>query len=75
MNVATLETIAGVLNGAGVQFIVVGGLAVVAHGYGRFTADIDLVVPLDSGTVDRFFHALGSLGYRPRVPVSAGGIR
>lgn len=71
MKVASFEAVARVLNAANVPFILVGGLAVVAHGYGRYTADVDLVVRLDIDTVARLFVALGSLGYRPRVPVTA----
>jgi hypothetical protein len=48
---------------------VVGGLAVVAHGYGRQTGDLDLVVPLDPATVRSTFAAFAALGYRPAVPV------
>ena len=40
----SVEQVARALNGAGVPFIVVGGLAVVAHGYGRYTEDLDLVI-------------------------------
>ncbi len=49
----------------------VGGLAIVAHGYGRQTQDVDLVVPLDAKTVPRLFEALASIGYAPRIPVTA----
>jgi hypothetical protein len=38
---------------ARVRYLVVGGLAVVAHGYVRFTADVDLVLDLESGNVER----------------------
>ena len=54
-------------------FIVVGGLAVNAHGYGRATQDIDLVISLDAAAVRAAFAALASLGYAPRVPVTAAG--
>ena len=40
MNRQSIEAIAKVLNKANVPFIVVGGLAVVAHGYGRSTQDL-----------------------------------
>ena len=50
-----------------------GGVAVNAHGYGRLTQDLDLVIRLDPGVVTRAFAALGQLGYRPRVPVTAEG--
>ena len=52
-------------------FIVVGGLAVVAHGYGRQTQDIALVVNFEPGRTVVAFAALASLGYRPIVPVAA----
>ena len=40
-----------------------------AHGYVRYTSDVDLVVALDSENVSRAMGALEKLGYRPRVPV------
>ena len=46
---------------------IVGGLAVVAHGYMRFT--VDLVIALDPENVRRSLAALAELGYYPRVPV------
>lgn len=57
-----------------VRFLVVGGLAVAAHGYLRFTKDIDLVVELDPANVKRAFDALESAGYRPHAPVTAAEI-
>ena len=73
MKVSSLEQVAGALNAATVPFIVVGGLAVNAHGYGRATADVDLVVRLTPEHIRAAFGALASLGYSPRVPVSADG--
>jgi hypothetical protein len=71
VRLASVEAIARALNDAGVPFIVVGGLAVNAHGYGRATEAIDLVVPLVPDTIRNGFRALEALGYRPRVPVTA----
>lgn len=73
MRFASFEAIARALNAADVPFIVVGGLAVNAHGYGRLTWDVDVVVRLRTDTIQRMFEALASLGYRPRVPVTAEG--
>ena len=56
---------------ADVRFLVVGGLAVNVHGFMRMTLDIDIVVKLEPGNIARTFAALGSVGYRPTVPVSA----
>jgi predicted nucleotidyltransferase len=71
MKVSSIESMARALHAAGVPFLVVGGIAVVAHGYGRQTQDVDLVVPLDERSVSRLFAALASLGYAPRIPVTA----
>ena len=59
------------LNEAGVRYLVVGGLAVIAHGHVRGTVDLDLVVALDAANAQRTLDALGTLGYRPRAPVNA----
>lgn len=53
----------------GVQYLVVGGVAVVLHGYPRMTADLDLVLSLASENVVRAVNALSKLGFQPRPPV------
>jgi hypothetical protein len=58
------------LEDARVRYLVAGGLAVNAHGYLRFTHDVDLVVQLQPGNVVSAFRAMASLGYQPRVPVT-----
>jgi hypothetical protein len=52
-----------------VRYLIVGGLAVVAHGYVRFTADFDVVLDLEAENVQRALGVFKSLGYVPRVPV------
>jgi hypothetical protein len=71
MNVASARAIVRALDTANVRFLVAGGLAVIAHGYLRFTKDIDLVVQLTPENVQAAFTALAGIGYRPSVPVSA----
>ncbi len=71
MKITSIAAIAQALNDAAVPFIVVGGLAVVAHGYGRQTLDLDLVIRLEPEAIRSAFRALAALGYGPRVPVSA----
>ena len=46
MKLSSIESLVRALNDARVPFVVVGGLAVVAHGYGRQTQDVDLVIRL-----------------------------
>ena len=70
MKANSVRAIIAKLNGAGARYLIVGVLAVVAHGYVRYTSDVDLVIALDAENVHRCMNALASLGYRPRVPVS-----
>lgn len=69
--VTEIERVLRALEAAGVRYLVVGGVAVVLHGHPRFTADLDLAVALEPANVRAAFAALATLGYHPRVPVSA----
>lgn len=69
MKLKSLEAIFSALNAVGVRYLVVGGLAVNAHGYQRLIQDLDLVVQLDAENLRRAVRALVPLGYRPVVPV------
>lgn len=69
MKLASLETLVSALNDHHVKYIVVGGLAVAAHGYGRVTFDVDLVLQLESRNIIEASRALASLGYKPSAPV------
>ncbi|MGC1480910.1 MAG: hypothetical protein WA771_10425 [Chthoniobacterales bacterium] len=71
MKLASFEAIVEVLNCAEVRYLVVGGLAVNAHGYLRVTNDVDLVVRLELTDVRATFSALAGIGYFPAVPVTA----
>jgi len=59
----SFEALIEALHRAGVRYLVAGGLAVAAHGYLRFTKDVDIAV--DRENVERLFVALAELGYRP----------
>ena len=71
MKLESFEAIVKALQEAEVRYLVAGGLAVSAHGYLRFTKDVDLVVQLEPDNIKRAFHALATLGYRPLVPIVA----
>ncbi|MEO7723839.1 MAG: hypothetical protein ABIU29_03995 [Chthoniobacterales bacterium] len=71
MKLASVATILDALNTAEVRALVVGGLAVNAHGYLRFTKDADLAVDLVPENTERAFRAFATLGYQPRVPITA----
>ncbi|MCE0497385.1 MAG: nucleotidyltransferase [Methylacidiphilales bacterium] len=70
MKLKSLEAIFRALQEAGARYLVVGGVAVIAHGYVRFTKDLDLVLDLSTDHLRRALAALQSLGYRPIIPVS-----
>lgn len=71
MKVASVASIVRALNEANVRYLIVGGLAVNAHGYLRFTNDIDVVIQLIPDNLARAFAALANLGYKPVVPVTS----
>lgn len=50
------------LAAAGVDFVVVGGHAVAAHGFERGTRDVDIVFSTDAANCQRFATALSALG-------------
>ncbi len=59
------------LANGGVDYVLVGGLATIAHGYLRTTQDIDLIVELTEDNALRAVLTLEKIGYRPRVPEPA----
>src|SRR4051794_2683540 len=61
-------------NQAQVSYVIVGGVAVVLHGHGRLTMDIDFVIRLDDLNVNAAARALADLGFQPRVPVDPLGL-
>jgi hypothetical protein len=68
MEVQSIEAIVRALNDAGTRYLVVGGLAVNAHGYARMTRDVDLVIQLEPRNTERGLRALLGIGYRLMIP-------
>lgn len=71
MKADDVRAILAALNGADARYLIVGGLAVVAHGYVRYTQDLDIVLQLERDNVLRAMRALTAIGYRPLIPVDA----
>jgi hypothetical protein len=69
MEVRSVEAIVRALNTAEVDYLIVGGLAVNAHGYVRLTRDVDLVLRLDPANVRRGLKAMLEIGYQMSIPV------
>ncbi len=70
MRLLSFEALATALHDADVRYLIVGGLAVNAHGYLRFTKDVDLVLELKIENLRRAIDALEALGYQPAAPVA-----
>jgi hypothetical protein len=68
MEIRSIEAIVRALEDASVRYLIVGGLAVNAHGYSRMTRDIDLVVQLEPSNTQRGLKALLGAGYRLMIP-------
>jgi hypothetical protein len=54
-----------------VDYLVVGGVALMLHGVVRMTADLDLMVMLTESNLEKFVAVMNDMGFRPRVPVPA----
>jgi hypothetical protein len=56
------DRVVAALNAAGVEYVIVGGLAVGAHGVVRATRDVDIVAAPDQRNMDRLAECLQTLG-------------
>ena len=52
------------LVGHGVDFVIVGGIAMIAHGSGRLTQDLDICYSTDAANLEALGNALTDLGAR-----------
>lgn len=57
------------LNKQGVEYLLVGGLALNIHGVERATMDVDLMIALDDSNLRAFILAAGALHMTPVLPV------
>jgi hypothetical protein len=70
MRLIDVKAIVQALHNADARYLIVGGLAVIAHGYPRLTVDMDIVLNLQRENVLRAIEALEAIGYRPLAPVA-----
>ncbi len=61
-----LTQLAADLKAYGIDYAVIGAVALLAHGYPRFTEDIDLVLTREG--LEKFHQELIGLGYAPAFP-------
>ena len=62
----TLARLSTDLDERGIDYVVIGAVALLAHGYPRFTEDIDLVMTREG--LEKFHDELVGLGYVPSFP-------
>ncbi|HKO98955.1 MAG TPA: hypothetical protein VJU86_18280 [Pyrinomonadaceae bacterium] len=62
----TLSQLVADLKSRHIDYVVIGAVAMLAHGYPRFTEDIDLVLTAEG--LERFHAELIGLGYAPAFP-------
>jgi len=65
-----IERLLKELSREGIRYMVVGGVAVVLHGYLRATADLDIFLDLEQANVDLALDFFEREGFQPRAPVS-----
>ena len=65
-----LREIFKALADAEVEYVVVGGLAVIMHGHLRAARDLDLVIGLHPDNCAKAMDAFSGIGLRPRLPVT-----
>lgn len=70
------ERLLEILADSGLDFVVIGGVAAIAHGATAATQDLDIAVELDPDKVRRLLEALGPYKpvhfTRPELPLVAG---
>lgn len=62
------ETELRALNRNRIKYLVIGGLAVNLYGVHRFTQDLDLMIDLAKGQLEKFISVINALGYSTNVP-------
>ena len=65
------EEVFSALNKAKVDYVVLGGVAVILYGVHRTTMDLDIMIKMSSENIDKLFLTLERIGYVPKVPVTA----
>lgn len=59
---------------AGIDYVVVGGLAVALHGYQRLTMDVDVAIAMTPDNVKRFIDCAKMAGWAPVAPIALDGL-
>jgi hypothetical protein len=69
----TLRALTARLKEEGLDYAVIGGMALVTYGYRRFTEDVDILMTPE--TLSRFKEKFSGLGYVPTFPTASKSFR
>ena len=69
----TLKRLASDLKSHNIDYVVIGAVALLAHGYPRFTEDVDLVMTREG--LEKFHRELIGLDYAPAFPQARKSLR
>ena len=58
------------LNARGIKYLVVGGTAINLYGIPRMTYDLDVLLDLEPGNLERFISLVTEWGFKPKAPVA-----
>lgn len=64
----TISELLTTLADADIDFVIVGGLAMQMHGYGRQTYDVDVALAMNSGNLEKFVSLASQLSLVPVIP-------
>ena len=57
------------LNDENIDFLIVGGFALLIYGSPRFTYDIDIVLKLEDENIKKFINIMLEMGYKVKIPI------
>lgn len=60
---------------SGSRYLVIGGIAVLLHGYIRNTHDLDILADMSESNLDKIIKTLTDLHYIPKVPVNPNELK
>jgi hypothetical protein len=70
LNSQSLAVVIKALNEHKIKYLIAGGLAVAAHGFLRFTADLDIILEMSQENLKSALTTFKLLGFKPRAPVN-----
>ena len=71
----SMHTILAALSEAKVDYVLVGGLAVLLHGHNRVTSDVDVVLALNDDNLGKFIDCAVAANLKPVLPISIDTLR